>query len=240
MTQLRLAIIAGVCVSSLLSLACQPWGKPKPLPPPAEDITDFQTLYNSNCSACHGINGKNGPARPLNDPLFLALIPRDTLQQTIENGLPGTSMPAWARSQGGPLYPKQVTALVNAIEKNWAKPVNLKGAALPAYATATAGDAARGKKLFVRDCFMCHGQGAAIGPVTDPAYLTLVTDQVLRSTIITGRPDLGMPDFRALNLGHALADQDVTDLVAYLGSLRPAAAANSENANAGNDQRGGK
>ena len=240
MTRPQLAMFAGACVLSLAYIGCTPWGKPAPLAPASQDITDFQTLYSGNCAGCHGINGKNGPARPLNDPLFLALIPKGTLQQTIENGLPGTAMPAWARSQGGPLYPKQVTALVNAIEQNWAKPVELKGAALPAYnAGGGAGDAGRGKKLFARDCFMCHGQGAPIGSVTDPAYLTLVTDRILRSAIITGRADLGMPDFRILNLGHALNDQDVTDLVAYLASLRPAAA-DTESATASSNQRGGK
>lgn len=239
MTRVRLAMLAGTCLLSLGAIGCTPWGKPAPLPPASENITDFQTLYNGNCAGCHGINGKNGPARPLNDPLFLALIPKDTLQQTIENGLPGTPMPAWAKSQGGPLYPKQVTALANAIEQNWGKPIDLKGAPLPAYnASGSAGEAGRGKKLFVRDCFMCHGKGAPIGSVTDPAYLTLVTDQILRSTIITGRADLGMPDFRILNLGHALSEQDVTDLVAYLASLRPSAAA-TESASA-NTQRDGK
>lgn len=216
------AIVAGASMFMLVAGACTPWGKPGSVPPRAENITDFETLYSENCAACHGLNGQNGPGRPLNDPLFLAFIPREALQQTIENGRPGTAMPAWARSQGGPLYPKQVTALVDGIERNWAKPVNMNGATLPAYnASGNAGDAARGQKLFVRDCYMCHGQGALAGPVTDPVYLTLATDQLLRSSIITGRKDLGMPDFRVLNMGHSLSDGDIADLVAYLASLRP-------------------
>jgi hypothetical protein len=31
-----------------------------------------------------------------------------------------------------------------------------------------------------------------------------------------GRPDLGMPDYRMLNLGHPLSEQDIADLVTYL------------------------
>jgi cytochrome c553 len=31
-----------------------------------------------------------------------------------------------------------------------------------------------------------------------------------------------MPNYRMLNAGHALADQDIADLVSYLSSLRPA------------------
>lgn len=131
-------------------------------------------------------------------------------------------MPAWALSQGGPLTDKQVSALVNGIEQNWAKPPNFRGAPVPSYSAGGAsGDADHGRKLFLRDCFACHGQGALIGPVTDAAYLSLVSDQLLRTAIIQGRPDLGMPDYRMLNLGHALADQDITDLVAFLASKRP-------------------
>lgn len=218
-----LLLASAPLLTASLTTSCDPPGKPEAEPRLAIDVTDFQSLYANNCSGCHGVNGRNGPGRPLNDPLYLALIPKDVLQQTIENGRPGTAMPPWARNQGGPLYPRQVTALVNGIEQNWAKPIDLHGAALPPYSAGeTNGDAGRGKKLFLRDCFMCHGPGAAIGPITTPSYLALVSDQMLRASIITGRPDLGMPDYRVLNLGKPLSDQDVTDLVGYLTSLRPA------------------
>lgn len=217
--QLRYYTLAGA-VAALLLTACEPPGKPSKPTAPAE-VTDFQTLFSENCSGCHGPEGKNGPGRPLNDPLYLAIIPRDTLKSIIENGRPGTAMPAWARSQGGPLYPDQVDALVDGMEKNWAKPVNLKGVAVPSYsAGSAAGDAAQGKKLFARNCFMCHGKGAPIGSVTDAAVLALASDQYVRTSIIFGRPDFGMPSFEHLNLGRALSDQDVTDLVAYVSSFR--------------------
>ncbi|MBV9610887.1 MAG: cytochrome c, partial [Acidobacteriaceae bacterium] len=87
-------------LSVLLVSACDPPGKPKPEPPSSEDITDFKILYGENCAGCHGIDGRNGPARPLHDPLYLAVIPREALQKTIENGRPGTAMPAWSRSNG--------------------------------------------------------------------------------------------------------------------------------------------
>lgn len=211
----------------LCATACDPPGKPKPEPPGSMDITDFATLYGDNCAGCHGDNGRNGPGRILNDPLYLAVMPRDELQRTIENGRPGTAMPPWAMSQGGPLSPKQVNALVDGIEKNWAKPEQFAGAALPSYAAGDEqGDAGRGKKLFLRDCFICHGQ-AKIGPVTNESYLQLSSDQLLRTSIIVGRPDLGMPDYRNLNLGRALSNQDIADLVAYLVSKRPPGEATS-------------
>ncbi len=213
--------VAAAGLLLLSTTACEPWGKPGAPRPAPDQITDFKTLYSTNCSGCHGVDGRNGAGRILNDALYLSIIPRQTLQQTIENGRPGTAMPPFAKSQGGPLTPRQVTALVNGIESQWAGPVNAANTH-PSYGgQANSGDARRGMKLFATDCYMCHGPGAPIGAVTDPNFLSLVSDQNLRTSILIGRPDLGMPDYRTLNMGHALTDQDVSDLVAYLVSKRP-------------------
>jgi mono/diheme cytochrome c family protein len=214
-----------VCALLLLvsTLACDPPGKPTDRGEVnRRDITDFHTLYAQNCEACHGVNGKNGPGRQLNDPLYLAIVPREELLKVITYGRQGTGMPAWALSQGGPLTDKQVNALVDGIEKNWAKTANFGGAQPPSYsAENTTGNTDNGRKLFLKDCFACHGQGAPIGPVTDPTYLSLVSNQLLRTAIIQGWPDRGMPDYRHINAGHALSDQDLTDLVAFLAAQRP-------------------
>jgi cytochrome c oxidase cbb3-type subunit 3 len=217
---------AAAAALAVLSLAaCDPPGKPKADEPGAAEITDFKILFAQNCSGCHGNNGMKGPGRILNDAVYLALVPKDTLRHVIEYGRPGTAMPPWALSEGGPLTPKQVDAIVNGIE-NWKKPVNPPpGDELPPYQETTPGDPVAGKRLFLRGCFACHGPGARVGPVSDPAYLSLVTNQNLRTSIIVGRLDLGMPNYRALNAGHPLNDKDVSDLVAYLASLRPAVAA---------------
>jgi mono/diheme cytochrome c family protein len=210
--------------------ACDPPGKPKQEEIPAAEVTDFKVLFSQNCSGCHGDNGQKGPGRILNDAVYLAVIPKETLKSVIVNGRAGTAMPAWQVSEGGPLTPEQVDALVDGIEA-WKKPVSAPpGAEVPSYAETTPGDPVNGKRLFVRGCYACHGQGARIGLVTDPSYLSLVSNQNLRTSIIVGRLDLGMPNYRVLNAGHPLKDQDVSDLVAYLVSLRPAEAA-MENAN---------
>ncbi len=220
----RVHIVALVLALMVLSVACDPPGKPKPNAENEnrEQITDFKTLFTSNCSGCHGLDGKYGPARILNDPLYLSLMPKETFKQVVTYGRPGTAMPAWAKSQGGPLTDKQVDALVNGLYREWGKSAQPVSGA-PAYAATNDGNPTHGKQLFLRNCFMCHGKGAAVGPVNEPSYLSLVSDQMLRTSILIGRPDLGMPDYRHLNLGRALSDQDVTDLVAYLVSLRPAA-----------------
>lgn len=198
----------------LLLTGCEPWGKPEA---PQKEVADFQTLFRDNCSGCHGAEGRGGPGRILNDGLYLAFIPKESLRNVIERGRAGTAMPAWARGDGGPLTPEQISLLVDGMERNWAKAVNLRGATLPAYESgAAAGDVTRGKKLFLRDCFACHAKGGLAGPLSDPAYLSLTTRQNLRTSIVAGRPDLGMPDYRVLNVGHALSEQDIADLVTYL------------------------
>ena len=220
---MRLPCHAFAVTVVVLSLtACDPPGKPKKEELAASDVTDFKTLYSQNCSGCHGVDGRKGPGRILNDAVYLAVVPRDALKNVIVNGRAGTAMPAWADTEGGPLTAQQVDALVNGIE-SWKKPVSVPpGAELPAYAETTPGDPVNGKRLFVRGCYACHGPGALVGPVTDPSYLSLSSNQNLRTSIIVGRLDLGMPNYRALNAGHPLGDQDVSDLVAYLVSLRPA------------------
>jgi len=205
--------------------ACDPPGKPQREEIAPSEVTDFKTLYSQNCSGCHGVDGQKGPGRILNDSVYLAVIPRDTLKHVIEYGRAGTAMPSWAQSEGGLLTPQQVDALVNGIE-SWKKPISTPpGAELPAYEETRPGDPVTGKRLFVRGCFACHGPGARIGSVSDPSYLSLVSNQNLRTSIIVGRLDLGMPNYRVLNAGHPLSDQDVSDLVAYLASLRPAESA---------------
>ena len=63
-----------------------------------------------------------------------------------------------------------------------------------------------------------------IGAINDSAYLTLSSDQVIRRYIITGRPDLGMPNF-AGKTGRPpdfkpLSAQNVADLTSLLVSWR--------------------
>jgi len=188
------AHVAAALLLSLWLTGCEPWGKPVA---PQKEVADFQTLFRDNCSGCHGTEGRGGPGRILNDGLYLAFIPKESLRSVIT--------------------PEQISVLVDGMERNWAKAVNLRGATLPAYeASPAVGDATRGKKLFLRDCFACHAKGGLAGPLSDPAYLSLTTKQNLRTSIVVGRPDLGMPDYRVLNVGRALSEQDIADLVTYL------------------------
>lgn len=183
-----------------------------------QDEVSFEHLYSQNCSACHGQGGRNGPALDLANPVYQAIVDDAALKRWITGGMPGTQMPAFGESAGGFLTDRQVDALVAGIRKNWAQGSVPPAQNAPRYATALNGNAMRGEQVYETDCLSCHRQTKQ--QVTNTSYLALVSDQALRTIIIAGRPDLGHPDWRHNPAGNPLSDQDVTDLVTYLGTLR--------------------
>jgi mono/diheme cytochrome c family protein len=72
--------------------------------------------------------------------------------------------------------------------------------------------------VFDRSCASCHKDSKQ--EITSPDYLALVDDQALRTIIVAGRPDVGQPDWQHVGQGPALSDQDVSDVVKFLSSLR--------------------
>src|SRR5438445_2492161 len=116
----------------LVSIACQNSpGRPsrysKVIPP--DQVLDFTTLYAQNCAGCHGSGGNRGAAIPLADPVFLAIADDEAIRRTASNGVPGTPMPAFARSAGGMLTEKQIDTIVGGI-RSWAKPDSLQRVSL--------------------------------------------------------------------------------------------------------------
>jgi mono/diheme cytochrome c family protein len=71
-----------------LATGCELPGKPKEddRPVPADKVKDFNTLYSTHCAGCHGADGKLGPAPPLNDPIFRAIVPEEQLLRVISEG----------------------------------------------------------------------------------------------------------------------------------------------------------
>ena len=211
-------------LSCLTLLGCGPLpGHPKPGPevPRPEQVVDFPTLYSQNCSACHGAEGKNGPSYPLANPEYQAMVGEPQLHQVIANGEPGALMPAFAASAGGTLTEQQVDVLVKGMRGAWYKPNALQGANPPPYQATRPGDASHGAQVYTTYCASCHGavgqtSKSKAGSVTDPAFVALVSDQMLRTVILAGRPDIGQPDWRNDVAGHPMSDAEVTDVVAWL------------------------
>ena len=208
-------------------------GKPRAGSEPGrpEQVLDFNVLYRQNCAACHGASGKSGAAISLANPIYLATAGPANIQRITAAGVPGTMMPAFGKAAGGSLTDQQIAILAQGMITTWGNPGTLGGLTPPAYAAASKGDAAQGQKAFTTYCARCHGvdgSGATdgtkrIGSLIDPAYLALVSDQGLRSLIIAGQPDAGMPDWRSdltRPNPHPISEQDLADTVAYLAAHR--------------------
>jgi len=202
-------------------------GRPHPGPqvPRPQEVLDFQTLYSDNCAGCHGDDGKLGPATPLNNPEYQALIDDSTLSDIIENGQKGTLMPSFAEHAGGTLSDKQVSAVVKGIRAKWSKGNVLQGLNPPPYKADRTGDADHGRQVYEAQCARCHGHaGGAPGPkgaILDGSFLALISDQTIRTTAIVGRPDLGMPDWRGRTPENPMTDQELADVTAFVVSQRP-------------------
>jgi cytochrome c oxidase cbb3-type subunit 3 len=216
-----------VPLTSVLALtACNDLpGRPGPHPEVVrpEEVLDFFTLYKENCSGCHGEGGKGGASIALSNPVYLAIADDSAIRNAVSRGVRGTQMPPFAQSSGGVLTDKQLDVLIGGI-RAWAKPDPQRDANLPAYSTSTPGDPKHGAEVYGTFCSSCHGpdgKGAKGGSaITDGSYLALVSDQYLRTIVITGRPELGAPDWRANVQGRPMSALEIADVVAWLASLR--------------------
>jgi len=196
----------------------------------ASEVMTFDPLYRRNCAGCHGADGRLGAARPLNDPLYLALVPPDRLHSIIDKGVPGTSMPAFGMVAGGDLTDAQIDALAQGLLDRWGRPQVVNDLTLPSYdapgVESGPADQSHGAAVYGLVCARCHGPQGRGGPkggaIADPSYLALVSDQSLRTTVIAGRSDLGCPDWRSNLPARPLTSEDIADVVAWLASRRQA------------------
>jgi mono/diheme cytochrome c family protein len=181
------------------------------------EVASFDVLYAQNCSACHGADGQGALTVGIGRPVYLAIADDSTIRDTIEKGRPGTPMSPFARNAGGMLTDAQIEILVHGIRQRWGK--TLENYSPPAYASAQPGDTAHGQEVFRESCAGCHGgDGRGGRSIADSSYLSLVTDQHLRTVIIVGMPNLGMPDWRSHS--KPLSDAEITDVVAWLAAQR--------------------
>jgi len=189
-----------------------------------DEIVDFKTLYAENCAGCHGAEGRGGAAIALGDPVYLAVAAEAAMRKAIAGGVRGTSMPAFAQSAGGMLTDKQIDVITTQIRSRWGRPGILDGVETPSYTAKSAGDTGRGEIAYKTYCESCHGAegrgGQKGSAITDGAFLALVSDQGLRTVVVTGRPELNAPDWRGNVPGKPMAEQEVTDVVAWLASKR--------------------
>ena len=168
-------------------------------------------LYRANCGACHGRDGEGGIGNSLNSPTFLAVASDAFLRDTIVYGRSNTAMPAWRD------FSAQEISDLLAFLRQWQPTRSTVESvlALRAQGESETVSAAIGKILYKANCVMCHGadgSGDLAPSLNTQAFLTVVPDFYLASTLIEGRQGTGMPSWRHLST------EDVASLIAYLRS----------------------
>jgi mono/diheme cytochrome c family protein len=240
-------------VCSGVLLACGGCWRAPGIPAPGDDVPrpdkqlDFHALYKQNCAGCHGENGVGGAAVRLNNAAYLAVAGPDNLRGIVAKGMASTLMPGFGAGSGGMLTDQQVNALVEGMLNDWSRPEEFRAVALPPYSSSSAGNPAGGREAYVTACARCHGaDGTGVHPapgqqqppgssphsIVDPSYLSLVSDQSLRTIVIAGHPDDHAPDWRSYIPGRALDPQQISDIVAWIASHRASAAQQSSNRSA--------
>src|SRR5215469_18765698 len=89
-----------LALTALVSAGCTSARVPSAAVAPSE-VLDFKVLFRHNCAGCHGPDGRGGAAISLSNPVYLEIADDTTIRRTVENGVPGTPMPAFAQKSGG-------------------------------------------------------------------------------------------------------------------------------------------
>lgn len=218
----RFAVLAAIFFAGCGAPHGQPRSGSEVLAP--NEVLEFGPLFSENCAACHGPDGRGGAAIALANPVYLAIADDASIRKVIAQGVPGTAMPAFAQSAGGMLTDAQIDVLTKEIRSRWSRRGILDAASAPPYGPKLAGDAQRGQAAYKAFCESCHGPngrgGQKASAITNDSFLALVSDQGLRTIVIAGRPELEAPDWRGNLSGRPMADQEITDVVAWLVSRR--------------------
>ncbi len=77
-------------------------------------ISKGQSVFSADCQPCHGPDGSGGLGPKLKPNDFVSSSDDAAVRATVENGRPGTPMPAWK----GKLSPDDITAVV-ALLRSW-------------------------------------------------------------------------------------------------------------------------
>jgi cbb3-type cytochrome c oxidase subunit III len=212
----------GLTIAVIASLAAVAILQPSRMQAAAEEVAAEARargaeIYLEACAECHGLNGEgdDGEMPPLNTREYLTNATDEAIFNVINDGRPGTGMPAWGQDQGGPYNAQAIDDLVAFIQAWEPTAPSLEG-------QPYVPDMTRGRILFSNTCFACHGlngEGTNVAPALNtPEYLANFDDDYLRQTIRRGRAARGMPTW-----GSVLSPDQIEDLVAHIRSWETAA-----------------
>jgi cytochrome c oxidase cbb3-type subunit III len=118
------------------------------------DLADGKATFRSNCAFCHGLVGGGGRGPALSTGRFLHGSTDDDIKGVIENGVPGTNMPAFE-------FEKDELAHLVAYVRSLSGGGAVHAAPVP-------GDPVKGRETYQRSgCAGCHRiglEGSVFGP----------------------------------------------------------------------------
>src|SRR5262245_49908981 len=136
--------------TAMLALPSVAVAQSRPALAPPTDAAAGKQIFDSQCAWCHGTDGEGGTGPNLRGTLSHAPDLK-SLATIIENGIPGTEMPALGLTERSA---RQTAAYVQSLSRVAARPV--------------AGNAQRGAGLYQsQGCASCHvirGEGGGLGP----------------------------------------------------------------------------
>jgi cytochrome c oxidase cbb3-type subunit III len=182
-------------------------------------LAEGAVVYERYCQLCHakdatGYAADNAPS--LVSKTYLESASDDMIAAGIRMGRPGTAMAAYGKVRGGPLEEREIGALVKFLRSKG--PANH---ALPG--SVPDGDLKRGAEVFEKNCQSCHGTQTTRGNAVslhNPELLAAASPAFLRFAVENGRPPTPMPPFAG-----KLSAQEITDVVSWLWSFKPASPA---------------
>ena len=194
---------------------------------PDQDATKLgESLFVENCAVCHGIDGQGRVGATLSKD-WPSIRPDLEVKNAIENGIPGSPMPAWSQANGGPLTPLDIDALVAYI-LTWETggppsipptPTLRPRPALTAIPDVE-GDPNHGAVLFDQNCVVCHGADGLgrVGANLSNVWSSVRPDLSAKSIIASGISGSPMPAWSQAN-GGPLNESEINDLVAFILTL---------------------
>lgn len=183
-------------------------------------VASGKKVYIKQCLACHGDNGKaegKNAGTALNNQNFLNTVSNENLYNYIKYGRDGSGMPAY----GPRLSEKDLDNLVVFI-RNW----QTKNIDFDVPKTIS-GDPSNGKKRYDLFCSNCHGKDGEgmllMAPaLSHPQYLKYTTDKQIWISAAYGREETRMgPSLKGLDGARQLSKEDITDIIAYIRSIKP-------------------
>jgi cytochrome c oxidase cbb3-type subunit III len=194
-----------------------PSAEPAPaLPGATPAVAAGERAFAKYCQLCHAKDGTgyaadNAPS--LVSQTFLESATDELIAAGIRMGRPGTAMAAYGRTRGGPLDEGEIQNIVSFLRAK-----GPKNRALPP--ASSDGDVTRGATVFEKNCQTCHGnlttRGNAVN-LHNPELLAAASPAFLSYAVVNGRPPTPMPSFK-----DKLSEREVSDVVAWLWSFKPA------------------